>query len=182
MSLWLLAVTMAAVVNPARARSALPVVDAARIGATGAAIAGLVLLPLTVGGRALVAQVDVAASTVRMGVALVLVLQGAVAIVTRPPLPEPGLAGRRAALVPVAFPVALTPGLGLLAMSGALDQSTLAAWAIAAAALLTIPVSARVVPTLSPVRARVLGGLGRATAAVLVLAGVALLMDGLFDI
>ena len=64
----------------------------------------------------------VASSTLRMATGLVLVLQGGLAFVTGAPRAEPSLPGRRAALVPVAFPVLLTPGLALLTVSGALEE------------------------------------------------------------
>jgi small neutral amino acid transporter SnatA (MarC family) len=123
---------------------------------------------------------SVASSTLRMATGLVLVLQGGLALVTGAPRAEPALPGRRAALVPVFFPVLLTPGLALLTISGALDRSAPQAVAVAAAALAMVPLVALVRAT--PVHAKVLDGLGRLTGAVLLLSGLALLMNGVFDI
>jgi len=126
--------------------------------------------------------VDIAAATLRMAVGVVLLLQGAVVALTAPPLREPRLPGRRAALVPVAFPVTLTPGLGGLAASAALDHSAPVAMVVLATALATIPAFARVWSHESPVRTRALTALGRVIAAALIVSGIALLMDGVFDI
>lgn len=180
MSLALLALAALGVVNPARVRSALPREETVLVGAVGAGLTWLALVPLVALADAVLDAAQVASSTFRMAAGLVLVLQGGWAMVTGPPRPEPALPSRRAALVPVAFPVLLTPGLGVLAVSGALDRSAPVLLAVVACALVTVPLVACVrVSALSP---RVLAGLGRATAAVLVVAGLGLLMNGLFDI
>lgn len=180
MSLALLALAALCAVNPARVRSALPREETVRVGALGAGLAWLALVPLVVLADAVLDAAQVAASTLRMAAGIVLVLQGGWVMVTRPPRPEPALPGRRAALVPVAFPVLLTPGLGVLTVSGALDRAAPVVLAVIAGALATVAVVGGVrASALSP---RVLDGLGRVTAAVLVVAGLGLLMNGLFDI
>lgn len=180
MSLALLALAALCVVNPARVRSALPREETALVAVLGAGLTWLALVPLVILADAVLDAAQVASSTLRMAAGLVLVLQGGWAMVTRPPRPEPALPGRRAALVPVAFPVLLTPGLGILAVSGALDRSAPVLLAVTAGALATVPLVGGVqASALSP---RVLAGLGRATAAVLVVTGLGLVMNGLFDI
>lgn len=180
MSLALLALAALCVVNPARARAALPREETVLVGALGAALAWLALVPLVALADAALDAAQVAASTLRMAVGVVLVLQGGWAMVTPAPRAEPALAGRRAAVVPVAFPVLLTPGLGLLAVAGALDRRGAVALAVMAGALAVVPLVACIrASALSP---RVLDGLGRVTAAVLVVSGLGLVMNGVFDI
>jgi small neutral amino acid transporter SnatA (MarC family) len=179
-TLALLVLAAVSAVNPARARSALPRLETVVVGALGAAVTWVVLVPVVVLADVVLDAAQVAASTLRMAGGLVLVMQGGWAVLTGPPRAEPALPGRRAALVPVAFPVLLTPGLGLLAVSGALDRSGPAALVVLAAALATVPAVACV--DASAVRLRALDGLGRVTAAVLVVSGVALVLDGVFDI
>ena len=130
MSLALLALAALCVVNPARVRAALPRQETVLVGGLGAGVAWLALVPLVALADAVIDAAQVASSTLRMAVGVVLVLQGGWAMVTRAPSAEPALAGRRAALVPVAFPVLLTPGLGLLAVSGAFDRTAPVALAV----------------------------------------------------
>lgn len=182
MSLALLALAALAVTNPARARSALPPGEPVVVGALGAALAWLALIPLVVAAQMLVDHVDIAASTMRMAAGVVLILQGAAVALTAPPQSEPRLPGRRAALVPVAFPVTLTPGLGGLAVAAGLDHSAPVVLAVLAVALATIPGLALLWSHDSPLRTRVLAGIGRTMAAALIVSGLALLMNGVLDI
>ena len=182
MSLALLVIAAVSVVNGPRVRAALPERDPVLVGALGAVVGWVVLVPLAAGAGLLLDPVVLAASTVRMAAGVVLLVQGGVALVLPSPRPEPSLPGRRAALVPVAFPVTLTPGLGLLAVSGALDRSAPVALAAVAAALTTIPILALVRSTGSPLRTRALAGVARLTSGALILCGAGLLVNGLFDV
>jgi small neutral amino acid transporter SnatA (MarC family) len=179
-SLVLLALGALCVVNPARVRSALPPRQPALMGALGAALTWTALVPMVALADAVLDAAQVASSTLRMAVGVVLVLQGGATVLTRSPGPDPALPGRRAALVPVAFPVLLTPGLAFLALAGALDRSAPVTLAVVAGALAAVPVVGGV--PVSPVRLKVLDGLGRLTAAALVAVGVALLVNGLYDV
>lgn len=180
MSLALLAIAAVCVVNPARVRAALPLREAPLVGALGAALAWVALVPAAALADAVLDSIHVASSTLRMAVGLVLVLQGLVLVVTRSPQAEPALPGRRAALVPVAFPVLLTPGLGLLAVSGALDRSAPVALAVLGAALALVPLAG--CARASAVAMRAFDALARVTAAILVAGGAALVMNGVFDL
>jgi small neutral amino acid transporter SnatA (MarC family) len=183
MSLALLGLAAVAVVNPARLRAALPEREAGLVGALGVAIAWLALLPLAAFADPILGALQVAGSTLRMAAGVVLGLQGAVAVLSGPPGLEPALAGRRAALMPVAFPLTLTPGLAMLVLSASVDRSAPVALAVQAGALVTVPVLAAVSPSAgSPSARRVLDGLGRLTGAVLVLSGLGLVLNGVFDI
>ena len=110
MSLTLLVIAAVAVVNAPRVRTALPRVETVLVAGVGAALTWVVLVPLAALADAVIDGAAVASSTLRMATGLVLVLQGGLAFVTGAPRAEPSLPGRRAALVPVAFPVLLTPG------------------------------------------------------------------------
>lgn len=180
MSLTLLVIAAVAVVNAPRVRTALPRVETVLIAGVGAALTWAVLVPLAALADAAIDGAAVASSTLRMATGLVLVLQGGLAFVTGAPRAEPSLPGRRAALVPVAFPVLLTPGLALLTVSGALDRAGPQTVAVMAGALAMVPLIAFV--RVTPVTLKVLDGLGRLTGAVLLLSGLALLMNGVFDI
>ena len=182
MNLALLVAAAVCTVNPVRAQAVLPAVDRRAVAATGAAVALAVVVLLALAAESLLDAADVAAPTLRMGLGVVLLLQGAAAAVARLPRPEPALAGRRAALVPVAFPVLLTPGLGVLAVAGAVDRGGSVAVIVLAGALLLAPALAAAVPRPGPVARRVGGAVARLLAGALVVAGVALVMDGLFDI
>ncbi len=183
MSLVLLCLAAVAVVNPARLRPALPTREAGLVGALGVGIAWLALVPLAVLADPILDGLQVAGSTLRMAAGVVLGLQGAAAVLSGPPRQEPALAGRRAALVPVAFPLALTPGVALLILSAAVDRSAPVALAVQAGAMLTVPLLAAVTPGAAAApAARVLDGVGRITGGALVLSGLGLVLNGLFDI
>lgn len=181
MTLALLIVATVAVVNAPRVRSALPSEEPVLVGALGAAATLVALLPVAGFAGPLTDGLDLTAPTVRMAAGVVLLVFGAVTAVAGPPPAEPRLPGRRAGLVPVAFPVLLTPGVGLLVLAGALDRSAPVAVAVAALALATVPLVA-VVGSGSRALDAVWLGAGRVLAAVVVLAGMGLLMDGLFDL
>jgi hypothetical protein len=179
MNLFLLVVAALAAVSAPRALTALP-----GDGRTRAAVEGaLVTLAVTAGLAALAGPladaVDLASPTVRMAAGAVLAAQGIAATVLSLPKPEPRLAGRGAALVPVAFPTLLTPALGLLAVSASLDHSAAVAIAVLAGALATVPLLAVAAPR-SPERAR--RGVAALFGAALAVAGIALVFDGIFDI
>lgn len=180
MTLALLAVAALCAVNPARARAALPPREPALVGALGAALTWLALVPAAALADAVVEGIQVASSTLRMAVGAVLVLQGLVVMIGGAPRAEPALPGRRAAIVPVAFPVLLTPGLGLLAVSAALDRSAPVGLAVLGGALALVPLAG--LARTSAVTVRVFDALGRVAAAVLVVSGAALLMNGVYDL
>jgi small neutral amino acid transporter SnatA (MarC family) len=183
MTVSLLLAAVVAAVNPLRVRAALPDRAPAVVAALGALVTWVALLPAAALASSVLDVVSVAPSTMRMGVGVVLLLQGAVGVVTGAPGAEPALAGRRAALVPVAFPVTLTPGLALLVVAASVDRSAPVALAALAGGLVLLPVLAVVWPRPAPpARARALDAAGRLLAGGLVAVGVALLVDGLFDL
>ena len=116
-------------------------VDAAgrRLAVEGSVVAGVVLVPVALLADPLLDVLDISAPTARIAVGLLLVVSGIVTFGWPPPKPEPALPGRRAALVPVAFPTLLTPGLTLLVMIAAVDLGILVTLLVTAAALATLP-------------------------------------------
>lgn len=201
MTLALFVLAAVCAVNAPRSRAVLPTdggdgwfADAAKVEVTrrpvrvpvalgGAAITLLALLPIAAFADPLLDLVDISPATARIATGLLLVVTGILLIGWPMPSPEPSLPGRQAALVPVAFPTLLTPGLVLLALTASADHSAVVALVVLAGALATLPAVATV-PLRPPGSAqhRVLDGSARAMAGLLVLAGFGLLFDGVFDV
>jgi small neutral amino acid transporter SnatA (MarC family) len=175
-TLSLFALAALCVVNAPRARHALGP-DPARTGALGATLAWAATLPGVVLAEPLADLVDISPATIRIAVGLLLVVTGVLTVGLPSPPPTPALPGRRAALVPVAFPVLFTPGLAFLGLSGSLDHSAPTAAVVLALALATVPLLGLV-----ELPERVRRGLARFLSGALVVAGVAVLVDGVFDI
>ncbi len=184
MTVWMLVLAGLCVVNPARALSALPVgSDRVPVAGLGAALTWGALVPLAAFAGPLLDLLPVSPATARMAEGLLLVITGVLVLAWPSPEPEPSLPGRRAGLVPVAFPVLLTPGLGLLALAGATDQGSIVTLAALAAALALVPLAARIwAGPLTPVQERVRRASARVFAAGLLPLGAALMINGLFDI
>lgn len=160
-------------------------VDAAgrRLALEGSVVAGVVLLPVALLAEPVLDLLDISAPTARIAVGLLLVVSGIVTFGWPPPKPEPALPGRRAALVPVAFPTLLTPGLTLLVLIAAVDLGIPVTLVVTAAALATLPLTALVLGRKTgPVPWRVRWGLALLCCGLLVLAGFGLLFDGVFDV
>jgi small neutral amino acid transporter SnatA (MarC family) len=182
MPLLLFVVAALCTVNAPRARTALPTTPEARaVAALGAALTAAVLAVVAVVADPLLDLVSISPPSARLATGLLLVATGVLALGSPGPEPQPALEGRRAALVPVAFPTLLTPGLAALTVSGSVDHSAPCAFAVAAVALATLPLLVAAAPE-SPLRRRVLDGLARALAGVLVLTAIGLLFDGVFDV
>jgi small neutral amino acid transporter SnatA (MarC family) len=183
-SLLLLVVAAVAVVNAPRAWSAVPGGEPALIGALGAALALAPLVVVAAFAHPIVDALELTPPTLRMAAGTVLAVQGVVTMVARSPAAEPRLAGRRAALVPMAFPVLITPGLGLLAVSGSLDRSAPTTAVVLAAALATVPALAAARGPTDPPAApeRAIRAAAALLAAAAVVAGLGLVANGLFDV
>ena len=179
MNLALLVIAAAAAVSAPRALAALPPDDRIRVAILGALAAALGTGVLAALANPIADAVDLADPTVRTAAGAVLAAQGIASLFLRLPEPEPRLAGRWAALLPVAFPTLLTPGLGLLAVSASLDHGTLTTVAAVAGALASVPVLA--VAVARP-PARAMRGVAALFGAALVVAGIGLVFDGIFDI
>jgi small neutral amino acid transporter SnatA (MarC family) len=180
MSFGLALLAVVAAANPARLRLGVeraavpePVLGPIALGAlvTLAATAGLVAV-----GEWALRAIDVSPESFRLAAAVVLVLEGARRLVWARPRAEPVLAGGWAALVPVAFPLLLEPGLVFVALAAGADASTAAAFGSLALALaLVAAVGFLPAGPLLPAAARLL-------AALEIAAGVALAIGAIRDI
>ena len=156
---------------------------ARRLALEGSMVAGIVLVVVALGAGPALHALDISAPTARIAVGLLLVVSGIVTFGWPPPKPEPALPGRRAALVPVAFPTLLTPGLTLLVAAAAVDLGILVTVAVTAFAVATLPLTALLMGRRTgPVPYRVRWGLALLCCGLLVLAGFGLLFDGVFDV
>lgn len=124
MSLGFLVLAFVAVVNPARVRLSAPEKDRAGLVALGSLLVFAVGAALIAPAAEILAALDVSPESFRLATGLVLGVEGVWTLV-RPSSPaEAVLAGRIAAIVPVSFPLLLTPGLVALALGAGADSST----------------------------------------------------------
>jgi small neutral amino acid transporter SnatA (MarC family) len=173
-----LAFALAAAVNPCRLRLVLP--DRRTAVALGALIALATVAAIAAVGGALLDALDVSPESFRLGAALVLALEGARSLLLARPAAEPELGGLGAALVPVAFPLLLTPGvvaLGVAAGGDDVEAEALGAFALALALVL----AATLVPRGERADSLLAAG-GRLLAALEIAAGVALAVGAIRDV
>ena len=173
MSFGLLLVSFLGAVNACRMRLALPRRRAAvALGALAALAAGALLALV---GGALLDALDVSPESFRLAAGAVLAVEGVRTLVWPRPSVEPELPGLAVALVPVAFPLLLQPGVVVLALAAGAD-GVLAEGMAALALALALVVAVSVLPTgpLMVAGARVIAVLE-------VLAGVALAISWLTD-
>jgi small neutral amino acid transporter SnatA (MarC family) len=185
-TVWLWAAALLLAFNPARAAFGIP-----RAGRSSRAVAELALLGGVIGalavcaaaavGDVLLDALDVSAPAFRTAAGIVAVLAGAADLIRRPARPEPALAGRRAALVPVAIPIVARPALVVMALGAGADRGVIVsvgAMAIGVALMTWLAVRC---PTEGS-GGRVLRWAGRLLAAGLVASGVLLAIDGILDV
>lgn len=181
MTLALLLVAAVAVVDAPRVRTCLPTQERVVVAAIGAAVSCTALLALALLTDPLLDLVAVPTTTARIAAGVLAAVTGVLTLVGRFPAPEPALAGRRAALVPIAFPTLFTPTLAALTVAGSADHGPTVTGLVLVVALATVPLVAPAPVGHTPA-ARALDGLARLLAGVTVAAGVALVVDGLFDL
>ena len=182
--LWAAVLVLA--LNPPRAvfgipRAGLPREAVMRLAALGGALGALAVCLAAALGDPLLDALDVSEPSFRLAAGLIAVAVGLVDLFRRPPSPDTALPGRRAALVPVAFPLVARPALLVLALGAGADRNALvalAAMAIGVAALTAL--SAWYPPDRS--RARVLRWSARTLSVGLAACGVVLAIDGLLDV
>jgi small neutral amino acid transporter SnatA (MarC family) len=183
---WLWALALVLALNPARAAFAVPRAGRPRgtvvgVAALGGVVGGLAVCAAAAVGDPLLDVLDVSDPSFRLAAGIVAALAGAGDLFRRPPAPEPALAGRRAALIPVAVPAFARPALLLLALGAGADQGALVtagAMAIGVALLIALVAAA---PIDGP-GGRALRWAGRLLGAGLVAAGILLAVDGLLDV
>jgi small neutral amino acid transporter SnatA (MarC family) len=173
-----LAFAFLAAVNPSRVRLVLPERSAAV--ALGALLALGAVAAIAAFGGSLLDALDISPESFRLGAALVLALEGARALVFGRPGAEPELAGLLAAVVPVAFPLLLTPGVVALAVAAGGDD--VEAEAVGALGLaLVVVIAASGVPR-GPRSDALLAAGGRLFGALEVALGVALAVGAIRDV
>jgi small neutral amino acid transporter SnatA (MarC family) len=172
----LLAFTAAA--NPCRSSLVLPRRPPALV--LGALVALAACAAVAVSGGVLLDALDVSPESFRLAAALVLGLEGARALLLPRPPQEPELPGLGAALVPIAFPLLLQPGVVMLALAAGADE-------VAGSAIGALGVAFGIVVLAGAARVgergeRLLAAGGRLTGAVEVAVAVALAVDSLRDV
>ena len=169
--------------NPPRRRSALSTDDTATV-ALGALLAAALFVAVAAAAMPLADALDISRPNLRIAAGAVLAVVSIHDLVWRRPRPGAALPGRRAALVPVFFPVLARPEVALLAMSVGADHGVLFT-ALAAGLSMAAVVAWHALATPrdeQPVFARVEGGVARVDAAVALAAAVAITGDGVFAI
>jgi len=182
--LWAAALVVA--LNPARAVFGIPRPgrsprDAAQLTVAGGAIGGLLVCAAAVAGDPLLDILDVSEPSFRTAAGVVGVVAGAADLFRRPPSPEPALAGRRAALVPIGIPLVARPALVPLALGAGADESALVTAGAMALGVAALTALSAWCPTDGP-SGRVLRWAGRLLALGLVACGVVLAIDGVLDV
>ncbi len=183
MSALLLLVAVAAAINPFRARGALPETAAGRARLVPVAVGGGLAI-LSVAGLAwwsgpLLDALQITPETFKIAAGFVAVLAAGYAFVVAVPKPEPELRGWRSGIWPVWYPRLLSPEVMFLAVAAGTGSGVAATTGAAAASVAAL---AALVPVRGAVSRRVLVWVGRLLAALLVLAGIWLAIDGVRDV
>ncbi len=181
MSIWFVYATYLAAVNPARLRPALPqrkgrIRWAATLsGATATLVAGFFLVAVSTD---LLDALDITPETWRIAAGSIATLVGLRVLAAPLRAEEPQLHGRWAALVPVAFPLLITPELvALVSLFGATEPATRSIGGLIAAIALGAATGAVAHrrPSLWLAGARLF-------AALLILGGLAMIVEGIRDV
>jgi small neutral amino acid transporter SnatA (MarC family) len=177
----LVALAVLATVNPARVPLGVPEARGRTALVAGASVAALAIAAaLLAVADPLLDALDISPESLRIAAGLVLVVGGVRALAAPRPSADPGLTGRSAAVVPVLFPLLLTPELALVVLSAGADEHNGAALAGLTTALVLATASTLVRRT--PVTDGPFAAAARLLGALLVLAGVAYVVDGIRDV
>lgn len=184
MSSWLALGAMIATLDPLRVHPGLPGScrrDRLELAALGAALVfGLLVLAAALSGPLLDA-VEISAPTARIAAGVAVALLGGRDAVTGPVAAEPALAGRRAAVVPVAVPHLFQPGLTLLTVSAATDLGVVRASGLVLVGLVLVVALGAVDPP-DGAGARLERAGQALTGGVALALGAALVLNGVLDI
>lgn len=181
MSAWLVFAAYVAAINPFRLREALPERDDRAdpvIATTGVAITLGVSALLVALSAHLLDGMQITPETFRIAAGIVAALVGVRVTVAPARKEEPELTGGWAALMPVAFPLLITPEVtALVLIFGATESAAVSVGGIATALAIAVALGMlrRRRPSLWTASARLL-------AALLVVAGVALIVEGIRDV
>jgi small neutral amino acid transporter SnatA (MarC family) len=180
-------VALLAASNPPRRRDALSTDDTVAV-AIGAALAAAFLTGLAAVASPLIDALDVSAPNLRIAAGFALAIVAAHDLVRRLPPAGAALAGRRAALVPVFFPVLARPEVALLALSVGADHGvalTAASAVLAMAAVVgwhALLTPRTGIDGTSAVTRRVEQGVAALVAGAATALGIAIIADGVFSI
>jgi small neutral amino acid transporter SnatA (MarC family) len=177
----LVAVAVLATVNPARVPLGLPEMRGRTTLVAVASVAAIVVAGVLLAvADPLLDALDVSPESLRIAAGLVLVVGGLRVLAVPRPSGDAGLTGRSAAFVPVLFPLLLTPELALVLLAAGADERNAAALAGLAFALVLAVASALVRRT--PIADGLFVAATRLLGALLVLAGVGYVVDGIRDV
>jgi small neutral amino acid transporter SnatA (MarC family) len=177
----LVALAVLATVNPARVPLGLPEARGRRALVAIASVAALaVAAALLAVADPFLDALDVSPESLRIAAGLVLVVGGVRALVAPRPASDPVLPGVRAALVPVLFPLLLTPELALVLLAAGADEHNGAA--LGGLTIALVLASASTLVRRTPVTDGLFAAAARLLGALLVLAGVAYVVDGIRDV
>ena len=129
----------------------------------------------------LVDALGVSDPALRLAVGVVAGVVGIIELIRRAPGPEPGLPGWKAALVPVAVPSVAGAALVMLAIGAYADQGLAVVGAALAVGVVALTLLAPFTPPAGAGRRAVVGA-AKVLSATLVVAGVLLVIDGVFDV
>lgn len=147
MTLTLLVLASIAAANPFRAASASPDVDRARVAVVAVvAVAGALIAAAVLSGP-FYDVIDLSGSSARIAAGVALVAVCLRDLLGSPPTSEPALAGWKAGMIPLGFPVILSPALVLIAMAGAVDRGVVLAVAATLPALGLVALAVSAPPT-----------------------------------
>jgi small neutral amino acid transporter SnatA (MarC family) len=177
----LVALAVLATVNPPRVPLGVPVVPGRATLVAVASVAAMAVagVLLAVADRLLDA-LDVSPESLRIAAGVILVVGGIRTLVAPRPSGDPGLTGWARALVPVLFPLLLTPELALVLFSAGADERHASALAGVAVALALGVASTLVRRT--PLADGLFVAAARLFGALLVLCGVGYVVDGIRDV
>ena len=182
-STWLVIAASVAVVNPARLAPSLPtgpVPSRLAVTAAGTALSGVVAVFLAWLGPGALDAIDVSEPTFRVAAGLVVAGAALRDLFVGAPSREPALSGWGAAVVPVAIPFVLRPELGILALSAGSVEGVAT---MTAGVVVLVAVATAVAAMASDgVSGRLLGWLARLFAAVALVAGIALTVEGILAV
>jgi small neutral amino acid transporter SnatA (MarC family) len=183
---WLWGAALVLALNPARAAFGVPRAGRSRrtvvgVAAVGGAIGGLAVCAAAAAADPLLEALDVSEPSFRIAAGIVAGIAGAGDLFRQPPRPEPGLAGWRAALIPVAIPIVARPALVVLALGAGADRGVLVSAGSMAMGIALLTGLAGGAPA-ERTWGRVLRWAGCLLAAGLVACGVILAVDGVLDV
>jgi small neutral amino acid transporter SnatA (MarC family) len=183
---WLWVLALAAAFNPVRAAFGVPR-DRARhpsvvaLAAVGGAVGAVLAIGAALLGGPLADALDVSDPALRLAAGVVAAIAGLADLIRRMPAPEPAAPGWRAAIVPVAIPCVAGPALLVLALAAGADRGWGLVGVVVAGAVGLLALVGRMLPDAGAGR-RALAWAARVVAAALVVAGVLLVIDGVFAV